>query len=105
MSNKGYATVIHCEGPAGEVYVNGIIQKEIHKINERYNREIATLSDELKVSKDNNNRLFKEKLNVLQALERKRKRIVYVICNKVSTTWGVIWYLGVMAKLWKDNHA
>lgn len=105
MSNKGYATVIHCEGPAGEVYVNGIIQKEIHKINEQYNKEIATLSDELKVSKDNNNRLFKEKLNVLQSLERKRKRFIYILQDRIAVTWATIWYLGVMAKLWKDNHA
>lgn len=106
MKNIGYATVIHCEGPAGEVYVNDILNKEIKKLNEKYKKDMAAVRDELGSTKEQRDRLLAEKVKELDKMEaqarntKKHKSISSSICNCAEVFWAMIWYFGLRLGWW-----
>ena len=95
-------TVIRGNG-ACEAFMNGIVNEEIKKMNERHERELMTLSNELEATKNKEKQLLAEKLPMVRALAAKRYRPLSEVREKLEVAWAVVWYLGMKFGLWNDD--
>lgn len=104
MKMLATATVIRGNG-ACEAYMNGIMNEEIKKMTERYERKIEALSNELNATKNTEKRLFAEKLPMVHACTAKCCSPFSDIREKLEVAWAFVWYMGEKAKLWSyDNN-
>lgn len=95
-------TVIRGNG-ACKVFMDGIMNKEIEKMSERYERQIEALSNELAATKNKENKLLAEKMPVLRACIAKPCAPFSAVRNKLEVAWALVWYLGTEVGLWHDD--
>lgn len=95
-------TVIRGNG-ACKVFMNGIVNDEIEKVNERYERKIMALSNELEATKNKETQLLTEKLLMIRPYTAKRCGVLSDIREKIEVAWAFVWYMGKKFKLWTDE--
>ena len=92
-------TVIRGNG-ACKVFVDGIMNEEIEKMNERHKKEMEAVCNELEATKSHLNRSLKRDLAPIRAMVARRSGLLYKIREKIEFVWGCIWYYGLRFKLW-----
>ena len=100
------ATVIRSEGPC-DMFVNGVVSKEIQKINRRMDavkkandRRVEALSNELDSTKNKCNDLRADRSASIKKRLAKRNTLRYRIRDKIETIWAHIWCYGLKWGLW-----
>lgn len=108
MGILGTATVIRGKG-ACELFVNGIRDEEVHRINELHNKEIETVKNELKKAKNRMAMMPAEihekgytanKLVKLRFGEFDRPSVFRRLLNMIELAWAYTWVYGVKHNVW-----
>lgn len=92
-------TVIRGKG-ACKVFMDGIMNEEIEKMNEQHKKELETVRNELEATKSHLNRALKKDLAPIRAMVARRSRPFQRVLEKIEFVWGCIWYYGLRFRLW-----
>lgn len=102
MSMIGGAAIIRSKG-ACKAFADAVMNEEIKKMSEQYEREIMTLSNELESRVNKENMLLTDRLAVVRSYTARRCGLFNTIRDKLEVAWAFIWCLGVKYKLWCDD--
>lgn len=103
MGILGTATIIRGKG-ACELFVNGIRDEEVRRINELHTKEIETVKNELKKAKNRMAMMPAEihekghtanKLVKLRFGEFERPSVLRRLLNAIELAWAYTWVYGV----------
>lgn len=95
-------TVIRGNG-ACEAFMNGIVNEEIKKMNERHEQELMTLSNRLESAENGRNNRLAARLPMIRAMTAKRYKPLGGVREKIEVAWACIWALGMEAGLWGND--
>lgn len=90
MKRLATTTVIRGNG-ACKVYMDGLMNEEIEKMRERYERQIEALTNELEATKRNETRLLTEKMPMIRVCAAKRYGLLNDIREKLELAYGFVW--------------
>ena len=96
------ATVIRGKG-ACKIFMDGIVNDEVAKMSERYERKIEALTNELTATKNKETTLLAEKLPMIRACTAKRYGPFNNVRDKLEVAWAFVWYMGKKFKLFEDD--
>ena len=95
-------SVFH-ENGACEVLVNGIVNEEIKKMREHYEKELSVMEAKLQTKTGHLNKNLSKDLMKVKAMCAKPVSFIERARERIVITWCQIWGLGLEWKLWTDN--
>lgn len=96
-------TVIRGNG-ACKVFMDGIMNEEVEKMTERYEKELSAKEAELQATKNHRNDLLYRTLAEVRAMLAKPVSIIERIRERLVIIWCQIWGIGEALNLWSyDN--
>lgn len=102
MKMLATTTIIRGNG-ACKVFMDGVMNDEVAKMSERYERKIEALTNELTATKNKETTLLTEKLPMIRACTAKRTGIINHIREKLEVAWAFVWWLGNKCNLWFEE--
>lgn len=100
MKRVAALTVIRGEGNC-EAIMQGIVNEEMKKMNERHAKELSALRAELEATKNKEKQLLGDRMAVIKASNAKPVQLSKRIIEAVETAWCVLWAIVHEWKLWE----
>lgn len=95
-------TVIRGNG-ACEAYMNGLLNEEVKKMKEHYEKALSVTEAELEAAKGHRDDLLYKHLAEVKAMVAKPTSIFKRIHERIEIAWCMFWYFGKVLKLWGRN--
>lgn len=99
MNIVATTTVIRGNG-ACEAFMNGIVNEEIEKMNERHQKELCAMESELGAVKTHRNKLLASNLAAVRACNARSVSWFVRLKEDITISWCKLYGLGEALKLW-----
>ena len=92
------------ENGACEVLVNGIVNEEIKKMREHYEKELSVMEAKLQTKTSHLNKNLYKDLTDVKVMLAKPVSIIERIRERIVITWCQIWGLGIeIVDMWRRS--
>lgn len=88
------------ENGACEIFVNGIVNEEIKKMKERYEKELSVMEAKLQAKTGHLNKNLHKDLMAVKVMVAQPVSLIERIRERIIITWCQIYGIGEALKLW-----
>ena len=98
-----FTTAVIREDGIHDVYVNGILNEEMQKMKEDYEKQLSVMEAKLQTVTGKREEMRNEKLSNYKVMLARPTSIIERIREKIVLVWCLIWGIGLEWKLWSDD--
>jgi hypothetical protein len=98
-----FTTAVIREDGIHDVYVNGLLNEEMKKMKEDYEKQLSVMEAKLQAKTGHLNKNLSRDLMAVKVMVAKPTSLIERIRERIVITWCQIWGIGLALKFWTDN--